>query len=234
MPKPRRGTSKIVPSLAIEGILIDPETFEPMIRTIDAKPALGICGSGIINIVSQLLKVGLLNQNGKFAQDLNTDRIREGRSGHEYVICWAKESGVDQDIVLTEVDLDNILRAKGAMFSGYTCLLDKIGASVDTLDRVIIAGAFGSFINLDHAVTIGLLPDIDRNKFSFIGNASLKGARLAATDRSLFNHAGVIARSMTNVELSEDPTYMDNFMAALFLPHTRGELFPSVRLGTLQ
>ena len=215
---------------AIEGILIDPDTYEPMIKTIDAKPALGICGSGIINIISQMLRLGILNQNGKYAQTLGTDRLREGRSGYEYVICRAAESGLDEDIVLTEVDLDNILRAKAAMFSGYTCLLDKLGLSVDALDRVIIAGAFGSFINLEHAVTIGLLPDIPRDKFSFIGNSSLKGARLAVTDRTLFNRSRDIARSMTNIELSEDPSYMDNFMAALFLPHTRAELFPSVRL----
>lgn len=217
---------------AIEGILIDPDSLEPMIKTIDTKPAMGICGSGIINIVSQMLKIGVLNQNGKYSHDLNTKRVREGRSGYEYVICWAQETGIGEDIVLTEVDLDNVLRAKGAMFSGYTCLLDKIGLSVDALDRVIIAGAFGSFINLDHAVTIGLLPDIDREKFAFIGNSSLKGARLAVTSRHLFGRAASIARTMTNVELSEDPTYMDNFMAALFLPHTRAELFPSVRAGT--
>ncbi|MCL5124168.1 MAG: ASKHA domain-containing protein [Deltaproteobacteria bacterium] len=216
---------------AIEGVLIDPETFEPMIKTIDAKPAIGICGSGIINIISQMLRIGMLNQNAKFAQDLGTDRIRKGTSGSEYVICKAKESGLNEDIVLTEVDLDNILRAKAAMFSGYACLLEKIGLSVEELDRVIIAGAFGSFINLDHAVTIGLLPDIPRDKFSFIGNSSLKGARLAVIDRRLMEKSGDIARSMMNVELSEDPAYMDNFMAALFLPHTRMQLFPSVRLG---
>lgn len=215
---------------AIEGILIDPDTFEPMIRTIDAKPALGICGSGIINIVSQMLKTGILNRNGKYSTDLKTDRIRNGRSGHEYVICRAGESGIKQDIVLSEVDLDNLIRAKGAMFSGYTCVLDKIGVSVDALDRVIIAGAFGSFINLEHAITIGLLPDIDRDKFAFIGNSSLKGARLAALDRSLFQTARAVSRTMTNVELSEDASYMDNFMAALFFPHTRDELFPSVKL----
>jgi uncharacterized 2Fe-2S/4Fe-4S cluster protein (DUF4445 family) len=215
---------------AIEGILLDPDTLEPMIKTIDAKPAMGICGSGIINIISQMLKLGLLNQNGKYAGNLKTDRIREGRSGLEYVICKAPETGINEDIVLTEVDLDNILRAKGAMFAGATCLLDKIGLRVDALDRVIIAGAFGSFINLDHAVTIGLLPDIPREKFSFIGNSSLKGARLAVVDRNLFERSKAIARAMTNVELSEDPSYMDNFMAALFLPHTRSELFPSVRL----
>ncbi|MBI5570677.1 MAG: DUF4445 domain-containing protein [Desulfomonile tiedjei] len=219
---------------AIEGILLDPETYEPMIRTIDSQPAIGICGSGIINIISQMLKIGLLDQNGKFAPDLTTPRIREGRSGHEYVICWARESGLSEDIVLTEVDLDNIMRAKAAMFSGYTCLLDKVGLGVDDLDRVIIAGAFGSFINLDHAITIGLLPDIPPEKFLFIGNSSLKGARLASVDRSLLRKSRHIARSMTNVELSEDPSYMDNFMAALFFPHTRAELFPSVRLGTVK
>lgn len=216
---------------AIEGILIDPDTLEPMIKTIESKPAVGICGSGIINIISQMLKIGILNQNGKYNPDLNTPRIRQGRSGQEYVICWAKENGVGEDIILTEVDLDNILRAKAAMFAGYSCLLDKIGLSVDALDRVIIAGAFGSFINLDHAVTIGLLPDIPPEKFSFIGNSSLKGARLAVIDRKLFHRSREIGRAMTNVELSEDPSYMDNFMAALFLPHTRGDLFPSVRIG---
>jgi len=215
---------------AIEGILIDPETFEPMIKTIDGKPAMGICGSGIINIISQMLKIGILNQNGKYSMDVESKRLREGRSGMEYVVCRAPETGIGEDIVLTEVDLDNILRAKAAMFSGYTCLLQKIGLSVDALDRVIIAGAFGSFINLDHAITIGLLPDIPREKFAFIGNSSLKGARLAALDRTLYDRARTIARSMTNVELSEDPSYMDNFMAALFLPHTRGELFPSIHL----
>lgn len=215
---------------AIESILIDPETLEPMIKTIDMKPALGICGSGIINIISQMLKMGVLAQNGKFNTGLNTDRVRYGRSGYEYVICRAADAGIDQDIVLSEVDLDNIIRAKGAMFSGYTCLLNKIGLSVDAVDRVIIAGAFGSFINLDHAVTIGLLPDIPPEKFHFIGNSSLKGARLATLDARLYEQAKSIARSLTNVELSEDPTYMDNFMAALFFPHTREELFPSVRL----
>lgn len=219
---------------AVEGILIDPETFEPMIRTIDSRPAIGICGSGIINIVSQMLLIGILNQNGKFAQNLNTDRIRKGKSGYEYVICWSRESGLGEDITLSEVDLDNILRAKGAMFSGYLCLLEKIGLSVDDLDKVIIAGAFGSFINLDHSVNIGLLPDIPKEKFMFIGNSSLKGARLAAIDRNLMEKSREIARAMTNVELSEDPAYMDNFMAALFLPHTRAELFPSVRPGILK
>ena len=214
---------------AIEGILIDPETHEAMFRTMNSEPAKGICGSGIINIVSQLLKTGILNRNGKFASDMNVDRVRHGRSGYEYLICAAKDSAVNQDIVLSEVDLDNIIRAKGAMFAGYSCLLEKVGLTVEALDRVIIAGAFGSFIQLDHAITIGLLPDVPREKFQFIGNSSLQGARLAVLDKSLFDKAGEIGRSMMNVELSEDPKYMDNFMGALFFPHTRDELFPSVK-----
>ncbi len=215
---------------AIENILIDAESYEPMIKTVGSKPAVGICGSGIINIISQMLRTGILNQNAKYEETPNTERVRSGRSGREYVVCRAAESGLEEDIILSEVDLDNIIRAKAAMFSGYTCLLEKIGLDVNALDRVIIAGAFGSFINLDHAVTIGLLPDIPRDKFTFIGNSSLKGARLAAIDRSLFAKSGEIAKAMMNVELSEDPKYMDNFMAALFLPHTREELFPTVKL----
>ncbi len=217
---------------AIEEILIDPETYEPMIKTMDTRPALGICGSGIINIISQMLKLRILGPNGKYRTDLGTDRVRGGRSGYEYVIARASDGGIGEDIVLTEVDLDNITRAKAAMFSGYTCLLSKIGVDVQALDRVIIAGAFGSFINLDHAVTIGLLPDLPRDKFRFIGNSSLLGARLAVLDKSLYQRAESVARSLTNVELSEDHSYMDNFMAALFFPHTRAELFPSVKLGS--
>ncbi len=216
---------------AIEGVLIDPETLEPMIKTIEGKPAAGICGSGVINIISQMLKIGILDQNGKFAHHLETDRVQQGRSGYEYIVCRAAESGINEDIVLTEVDLDNILRAKAAMFSGYTCLLDKVGLKLEDLDRVIIAGAFGSFINLEHAITIGLLPDIPRDKFRFIGNGSLKGARLACIDGKLLERSRDIARSMMNIELSEDPSYMDNFMAALFFPHTRAELFPSIHLA---
>lgn len=219
---------------AVESILIDPETFEPMIKTIDSKPALGICGSGIINIISQMLRLGVLGQNGVYDTSINSDRVRQGPSGGEYVICPKEQAGVDQDIVLTEVDLDNIARAKGAMFAGYDSLLDKVGLTVESLDRVIIAGAFGSFINLEHAVTIGLLPDIPRDKFTFIGNGSLQGARLAALDRRLFHKSWEISRMMTNVELSEDPGYMDNFMAALFFPHTRAELFPTVDLDAVR
>jgi uncharacterized 2Fe-2S/4Fe-4S cluster protein (DUF4445 family) len=215
---------------AIESVLIDPETYEPMLKTINSKPALGICGSGIINIIAQMLRLGVLNQNGVFNTELKTGRVRQGKSGGEYVICWKEDAGIDEDITLSEVDMDNIARAKGAMYSGYTCLLDKVGLSPNDLDRVIIAGAFGSFINLDYAITIGLLPDLDREKFSFIGNSSLLGARLAATDRELFNEAARISRKMMNVELSEDHTYMDNFMAALFFPHTKSELFPTVNL----
>jgi uncharacterized 2Fe-2S/4Fe-4S cluster protein (DUF4445 family) len=215
---------------AIESVLIDPETYEPMLKTINSKPALGICGSGIINIIAQMLRLGILNQNGVFDLDLKSKRIREGKSGSEYVICWKEDAGIDEDITLTEVDMDNISRAKGAMYSGYTCLLDKVGLSPNDLDRVIIAGAFGSFINLDYAITIGLLPDLDRDKFGFIGNSSLLGAKLAALDKDLFKEAAEISRKMMNVELSEDHTYMDNFMAALFFPHTKAELFPSVEL----
>lgn len=216
---------------AIESVLIDPETYEPMLKTINSKPALGICGSGIINIIAQMLRLGILNQNGVFNLDLKTNRIRQGKSGSEYVVCWKEDSGIDKDITLTEVDMDNIARAKGAMYSGYTCLLDKIGLSPNDLDRVIIAGAFGSFINLDYAITIGLLPDLDRDKFAFIGNSSLIGAKIAAMDRELFSESVGLARKIMNVELSEDHTYMDNFMAALFFPHTKAELFPTVQLN---
>jgi len=213
---------------AIEEIGINPETCEPMLLTIDMVKPKGICGSGLINILAALMEADLISPNGKFRDDLDTPRLRRGEEGREYVLAMGPDTQSGQDITLSEADIDNLMRAKGAMFAGYVTLLENVGLSLQDLEQVILAGAFGNFINIDHAITIGLLPDLPRKCYQYVGNASLQGASLLAFSRELLEEERRVAEMMTNFELSETPGYMDQYIAALFLPHTRMEYFPSI------
>jgi len=213
---------------AIEGFDINPSNFEPVINTIGETKPKGICGSGLINIVAGLLEAGVISQNGKINADLPTKRIRKGTDGYEYVLCWAPETQIGKDIVITEVDVDNLIRAKAAMYAGCQTLVKSIGLTCPSLARVIIAGAFGSNIDIRKAITIGLLPDLPLDRFIFIGNGSLLGARLTCFSRDLLDDARRVANMMTNFELSENIDFMNNYVAALFLPHTNAGEFPSV------
>ena len=213
---------------AIEEVSINPETFEPMLITIDMVKPKGICGSGLINLLAALMEAGLIFPNGKFRDDLPTPRVRLGDSGREYVLAWGGETQTGQDIVLSEADIDNLIRAKGAMFAGYLTLLENVGLRLEDLEQVILAGAFGNFINIDNAIAIGLLPDLPRDRYQFVGNGSLQGATLLAFSRDLLEEERRVADMMTNFELSETPGYMNQYIAALFLPHTQMDYFPSV------
>lgn len=213
---------------AIENFHIHHETLEPMIITIDRIKPCGICGSGLISIVSELLEAGAIDQQGKFNQSINHPRIRRGVDGYEYVLAWGKDSLVGEDIVITEVDLDNLIRAKGAMYAGYVTLLESVGMTFDDLSRVILAGNFGAYIDLERAICIGLLPDVARDKFYYLGNGSLMGCQLSLTDHRRFRERMTVSSLMTNMELSESPKFMNHYMAALFLPHTDMALFPTV------
>jgi uncharacterized 2Fe-2S/4Fe-4S cluster protein (DUF4445 family) len=213
---------------AIERFHINPDTLEPMIVTIGKVKARGICGSGAINILSEFLQTGVIDQNGKFNTSCATKRIRPGEDGMEYVLAYRQETGAEEDVVITESGIDNLIRAKAAMFAGYQCLLDKVGLTFQDLEQVIIAGAFGDFIDLEEAITIGLLPEIPTDRYLFIGNGSLLGAKLISLSNELLDDGERIARKMTNIELSEDPSFMDKYMAGMFLPHTDATLFPKV------
>lgn len=217
---------------AIENFHIHPETLDPMIITIGQSKPRGICGSGLISIVSELWEAGVIDQQGKFRQDLDHARIREGEDGWEYVLAWDRDSLIGEDIVISEVDLDNMIRAKGAMFAGYQTLLETVGMSFTDLDRVILAGNFGAYIDLERAISIGLLPDINREKFFYLGNASMLGCRISLTDHRRFRERVQVRQLMTNIELSENPNFMSHYMAALFLPHTDMSLFPSMQSET--
>jgi len=213
---------------ALEDFRIDPVSYEPMLLTIGMVKPKGICGSGLINMIAEFLEAGVITPKGKFNTDLPTRRIRRGSDGYEYVLAHGAETATGSDLVITEVDIDNLMRAKAAMYAGYVTLLQSVGLSISSLEQVVIAGAFGSFIDLERAITIGLLPELPLDRFLFIGNGSLLGARLISFCNEMLDEGERVCRMMTNVELSENPAFMDNYMAALFLPHTNGGEFPGV------
>ncbi|HXZ34822.1 MAG TPA: ASKHA domain-containing protein [Thermodesulfobacteriota bacterium] len=213
---------------ALEDFRINPVSYEPMLLTIGMVKPKGICGSGLINMIAEFLEAGVISPNGKFNAELPTRRIRPGPDGREYVLAYAEETATGADLVITEVDIDNLMRAKAAMYAGYVTLLQSVGLSIASLEQVVIAGAFGSFIDLERAITIGLLPELPLDRFLFIGNGSLLGARLISFCNEMLDDGERISRMMTNIELSENPSFMDNYIAALFLPHTNSAEFPGV------
>ncbi|MDP6043203.1 MAG: ASKHA domain-containing protein [Dehalococcoidales bacterium] len=213
---------------AIEEFDIDQSNLEQKVITIGGTKPKGICGSGLINIIAGLLEAGVISQNGKFNRDLPTKRIRQGRDGYEYVLSRASETQTGRDIVITEVDIDNLMRAKAAIYAGCQTLSKSVGIGCYDFEQVIIAGAFGSNLNIEKSITIGLLPDLPMDRFIFIGNGSLLGARLTSFSTDLLDDARRVAQMMTNFELSENVDFMNNYMAALFLPHTETSAFPTV------
>jgi len=214
---------------AIEQVRINPETFEPMVITIGNQKPLGICGSGLIDAAAEFLLTGIIEPNGKFDRTLKTSRVREGDNGWEFVLVSAEQAaeGIG-DIVLTEGDIDNLIRTKGAIYAGCRILLESVGLSFNDLDRVIIAGGFGQFINLERAIFIGLLPELSTDKFMFVGNGALLGARLVSFSREMMKDAQRVSDMMTNIELANNMKFMDEYVAALFLPHTDTNAFPGV------
>jgi len=214
---------------AIEDFSIDPVTLEPMNITVGNVRPRGICGSGLIIIVAVLFEHGVINSQGKFARDLDTDRIRERNGIYEYVLAWQKDTQIERDVVLTEIDIENLIRAKGAIYSGCMTLLEEVGMGVADIEHIILAGGFGSYVDLEKAMTIGLLPEIDPDKITFIGNGSLMGAKMSSLTNRIRRDVAAVTRMMTSFELSETPSYMDNYIAALFLPHTDMNLFPGVK-----
>ncbi len=213
---------------AVEGAVSDfsmnPDSLEPMNTTIGDKAPLGICGSGLLILVATLLENNVLNPSGKFNASDNP-RIREGRSGMEYVIAWQNECAADHDIVINEVDIDNFIRAKAAIFAGVMTLLEQVGLQVSDLEQIILAGGFGSFIDLDSAMSVGLLPEVDPDKVLYVGNGSLMGAWMSELSNHIRKDVVEVVRKMTSFELSEVPDFKDQYVAAIFLPHTDLSLF---------
>jgi uncharacterized 2Fe-2S/4Fe-4S cluster protein (DUF4445 family) len=214
---------------AIEEVWIDGETYEPTYRVIGNQQPKGICGSGLISLLSEAFLTGILDKAGNVNLKLDTPRVREGAHGAEYVVAWGTETEAGQDIVLSRVDIDNLLRAKAAIYAGFTVLAEQVGIPLETVAKVQVGGSFGKYINVEKAVQIGLLPDVAWEQFEFLGNTSIKGAYLALLDWRKRQQIADIASRMTYIELSADNTFYEAFTSALFLPHTDASKFPSVQ-----
>jgi uncharacterized 2Fe-2S/4Fe-4S cluster protein (DUF4445 family) len=203
-------------------------TYEPTYRVIGGGAPRGLCGSGLISALAELFVTGVIDRGGNVKLDLDTPRVRMGEHGPEYVIAWAEETETGRDIALTKVDVDNLMRAKAAIYAGYSVLATSVGVDLADLQQVLVGGSFGKYINVENAIKIGLLPDLPWDRFHFLGNTSVLGAYMALLSREARNQVRAMAERMTYVELSADNTFFDAFTAALFLPHTEISRFPSV------
>ena len=213
---------------AIEAAVIDKTTMEPTLTIVgDAgQKCVGICGSGIIDIISELFRTGIINAKGLFVRE--GERVKRDQHGMgRYVLASACESETGREVSINEVDIDNFIRAKGAIFSAIDTLLQSVDMTVECIDKVYVAGGIGSGINMKNAVNIGMLPDVDLEKFQYIGNSSLTGAYAMAVSDAAIEKCHEVAANMTYLELSTYPGYMDSFVAACFLPHTNADLFPN-------
>jgi uncharacterized 2Fe-2S/4Fe-4S cluster protein (DUF4445 family) len=204
--------------------------YEPTFRVIGNSKPRGICGSGLISLLAEMFLTGVVDKGGMINLDLavTNQRIRDGEHGPEYVIAWGSETESGKDIAIDNVDIDNLKRAKAAIYAGFTVLAQSVGVPLDLVEQILIGGSFGKYINVEKAVQIGLLPDMPWDRFKFLGNTSVQGAYLALLDWRNRDRVRDIASQMTYIELSADNTFYDAFMSAMFLPHTDLSSFPNV------
>jgi uncharacterized 2Fe-2S/4Fe-4S cluster protein (DUF4445 family) len=204
--------------------------FEPTFRVIGNSKPRGICGSGLISLLAEMFLTGVVDKGGSINLSLASinHRIRDGEHGPEYVVAWGNETENGKDISINNVDIDNLKRAKAAIYAGFTVLARSVGVPLEMVEQILIGGSFGKYINVEKAVQIGLLPDMPWDRFKFLGNTSVQGAYLALLDWRNRDRVRDIASQMTYIELSADNTFFDAFMSAMFLPHTNLDSFPSV------
>ncbi|MFH1985156.1 MAG: ASKHA domain-containing protein [Pseudomonadota bacterium] len=216
---------------AIEKVTIDPATLAPIIQTVGDDSPRGICGSGMIDLIAELLNTGIVDRQGQFQEHPDNARIIRFGDEPAYVLAFAADSAMNEDIVFTQSDLKNLIYSKGAVYAGFSTLLAEAGLEFSMVERFIIAGGFGQYLNIEKAVAIGLLPDIDRSRFTYMGNSSIVGAYMALLSGQYRQEARELSSAMTYIDFSRNLHYMDEFTSALFLPHTNLAAFPSVMAG---
>jgi len=212
---------------AIQKININKKDFGVKYSTIQDKKPRGICGSGYIDLLSELLSAGIIDKSGKFI--VQNKRIRNSDNGKEFVVCFKEETDGVGDIVINEADIENLKRSKGAIYSATSILVKHLGIDFSTISKIYIAGGFGTYLDIEKAIRIGLLPDLKRSRFVFIGNSSLAGARQVLFANQEMVTANKIAAKITHFELSVEPGYMEEYSQALFFPHTDLKKFPTVK-----
>jgi len=213
---------------AIEAVWIDGRTSEPTLRIIGDDKPRGLCGSGLISLLAEMFLTGVIDKGGHLNQHLDTKRIRQRQNGPEYVVAWAAETWHGRDITITHVDIDNLIRAKAAIYGGMSVLAESVGVPLEMVEQVLVGGSFGKYINVEKGIQIGLLPDVPWENFNFLGNTAVLGAYYALLSQTACQRIREIADRMTYIELSADNSFYEAFTSALFLPHTDRSLFPTV------
>jgi uncharacterized 2Fe-2S/4Fe-4S cluster protein (DUF4445 family) len=214
---------------AVARVRIDRATGEPEIEVMGGEKPVGVCGSGLIDLVAELFLTGILTVQGKLDRSFNTKRIVETEDGDGYLLVPREKTGHGKDIVITNLDIHILLKSKAAMYTILNVIVDKVGIGFEDVARFFIAGTFGNRIDPGMAVSIGMIPDIPGEKFNALGNAAGLGACRVLFDKSRIARVEEIAQKITYVELNVDQELMNTFRAATFLPHTDPSLFPSVR-----
>lgn len=214
---------------AIEFLSIDRETLAPDLDVIGDEPPIGICGSGIIDVLAELFEAGVIDQRGQFQEELlDHPRIRRNAdSVLEYVLVFDDESGIDGDVVVTQNDLREIQQAKAAIQAGTRVLMDEL--EIESVDRVVLAGAFGNYIDPESAMTVGLYPDVEFDDVVSLGNAAGIGAQLALLNREKRAEAMEIVGHVEYFEIAGTEIFRNKFMESMYVPHQRMDLYPSVR-----
>ena len=214
---------------AIERVEVDAATGMCKTWTVGGTKPLGICGSGMIGLLADLFLTGWIDSGGKLNREKPTPAIEIVGRNAFYILVPSEESGTGKALRINESDIENIIRTKAAIYSACALMLKQVDMTFDDLSCIYIAGGFGRFLDLDKATVLGLIPDLPREKFKYIGNSSLMGSYMTLVSRDYYQRQIELANRMTYIELSTDPAYMDQYTAALFLPHTDAALFPTVR-----
>jgi uncharacterized 2Fe-2S/4Fe-4S cluster protein (DUF4445 family) len=215
---------------AIERVDIDKEKGTAACSTIGNTAPAGICGSGMISLIAELFKTGWIDAAGKLNRSKPCSAIEINGKNAKYILAEAEKSKNGKTIYITEADIDNLIRAKGAIFSACRVMLKSIDMDFEDVSRIYIAGGFGRYLDIEKATVIGLLPDLPSEKFTFIGNSSIIGAYMTLLSEKHREKQHELSKKITYLDLSTEPGYMDQYTAALFLPHTDSKLFKSIKI----
>ena len=210
---------------AIERVFISEKGFKTECRTVGNAPPAGICGSGLIDCLACFYREGIIDRAGKFIIKPDSPRFREGDEGPEFILAHGLKN---REITISESEIKNLIRSKAAVFAGIRSMLKIAGLPVEAIERIYLAGGFGRFLNIRQAVAIGMLPDLPEDRYAYLGNSSVKGAVQVLLSKSARRSLKELSGRITYLELAADKSFYDEFVSALFLPHTDLGLFPSV------
>ena len=215
---------------AIDSVRIFRNGLNVSATTIDDRPPVGLCGTGLIDALSEMFLAGVVDRNGNFQVDLAPKRFHDSQEDGrpEFMLIPASDSGSDRDVSISQSDVENLIRTKGAIYAAADSLVQSVGLSFAEVQKVYIAGGFGNRLDVASCITIGLLPDVPADRIEFIGNSSVAGAKAVMLSRKMLEEVSAIRNAITYQELMVDPAYMEKFTSACFLPHTDISLFPTV------